>query len=117
MINGLLGLLTCQLIGEVGVRLTHLPIPGPVLGMLILFAYLTLRRPAANAGLVRAGEGLLKHLQLLFIPAGVGVITMFGEIGRSPVPLIAGLVVSWLVGLVVVGWLATALIPEKDRER
>ena len=117
MINGLLGLLTCQLIGEVGVRLLHLSVPGPVLGMLVLFLWLTVRRPAANTGLIRASDGLLRHLQLLFIPAGVGVITMFGEIGHSPIPLIAGLVVSWLAGLVVVGWIATALIPAKDRQR
>ena len=117
MINGLLGLLTCQLLGEVGVRLLHLPIPGPVLGMLVLFGYLSLRRPSAGSGVVRASDGLLKHLQLLFIPAGVGVITMFGEIGHAPLPLLAGLVVSWLAGLVVVGWIVTALIPAAERER
>jgi holin-like protein len=117
LINGLLGLLTCQLIGEVGVRLLHLPIPGPVLGMLVLFGYLTWRRPGAGAGIVRASDGLLKHLQLLFIPAGVGVITMFGEIGHAPLPLLAGLVVSWVAGLATVGWIASALIPSEGRER
>jgi holin-like protein len=110
MINGFLWLVLCQLIGEVIVRTAGLPIPGPVCGMVILFVLLQLRKPAADGNLFRAADGLLQHLQLLFIPAGVGVITLLGVIGKHPLPLIGALVISWVAGLATVGWLTTLLL-------
>ena len=115
MINGLFWLLGCQVLGEIGVRVLHLSIPGPVLGMAILFTLLTWRRPPASASVLRASDGLIKHLQLLFIPAGVGIVTMFHEIGHAPLPLIGGLLVSWIAGLLVVGWLVTWLLRRGER--
>lgn len=109
MINGLLWLLLCQLVGEVVVRTTGLPIPGPVVGMVILFGLLQWRKPDA-ANVLRTSDALLKHLQLLFIPAGVGVVTLLGVIGEHPVPLVGALLISWVVGLVTVGWLVTLLL-------
>lgn len=110
MINGLLWLLGFQLAGEVVVRSLDLTVPGPVMGMVLLFVVLQLRRPPAGANLFRAADGLLHHLQLLFIPAGVGVVTLLHVLGDQPVPIIGAMLVSWLAGLVVVGWLATLLL-------
>jgi holin-like protein len=110
VINGLLWLVLCQLVGEVIVRTTGLPLPGPVVGMVILFALLQLRRPDAHANIFRTSDALLKHLQLLFIPAGVGVITLLGVIGDHPLPLVGALLISWVAGLVTVGWLVTLLL-------
>lgn len=110
MINGLFWLLGCQVLGELGVRVLHLSVPGPVLGMAILFLLLSWRRPPESASVLRAGDGLIRHLQLLFIPAGVGVVTMSRQIGHGAVPLLAGLLISWVAGLIVVGWLATWML-------
>lgn len=110
MINGLLWLLLCQLVGEIVVRTTGLPLPGPVVGMVILFALLQLRKPHADANVLRTSDALLKHLQLLFIPAGVGVITLLGVIADHPLPLVGALLISWIAGLVTVGWLVTLLL-------
>ena len=110
MINGLLWLLGFQLVGEVVVRSLDLTIPGPVVGMVLLFVVLQLRTPPASANLFRAADGLLKHLQLLFIPAGVGVITLLHVVGDHPVPIVGALVVSWLAVLLVVGWVTTLLL-------
>jgi len=115
MLNGLLVLLGCQVLGELGVRTLHLPIPGPVLGMVLLFGYLSWRKPPMSAGVFKASDALLKHLQLLFIPAGVGIITLFGAIGHAPVPLIGGMVLSWALGLITVGWIATLLLGRDKR--
>jgi putative effector of murein hydrolase LrgA (UPF0299 family) len=66
-------LLTCQLAGEIVTRLLHLPLPGPVLGMVILFCALVVRgNVPPDLGAV-TGE-LLANLSLLFVPAGVGVM-------------------------------------------
>lgn len=115
MINGLFWLLGCQVLGEVGVRVLHLSIPGPVLGMAILFVLLTWRRPTPGSSVFRAADGLIRHLQLLFIPAGVGVITMLREIAHAPIPLLGGLLISWVAGLLVVGLLVTRLLPREDQ--
>lgn len=110
MINGLLWLLGFQLVGEVLVRSTGLDVPGPVVGMVLLFVVLQVRRPPVTANLFRASDGLLKHLQLLFIPAGVGVVTLLGTVADHPLPLVGALLVSWAAGLLVVGWLTTLLL-------
>ena len=110
MLKGLLVLLGCQLLGEVAVRLTGIEFPGPVVGMLLLFGILQLRRPAESSGLVAAPSLLLRHLHLLFVPAGVGVVVYLGRIADDAVPLAAGLWVSWLVGFVVTAVVADRLL-------
>lgn len=105
MIRGLTVLLLLQVVGEIVVDVTGLPVPGPVVGMVLLFGWLQWRRPAADAGTMRAADGLLRHLQLLFVPAGVGIVTHLAVLRTEAVPLGVSLVVSWLAGLVVVGWI------------
>ena len=43
MLHALTLILVCQLIGEVGVLVTGLPVPGPVIGMLLLLGWLFLK--------------------------------------------------------------------------
>ncbi len=109
MINGLMWLMACQLVGEVIVRLLDVPVPGPVVGMVVLFALLQLRRSGDDATVVRAAEGLLRHLQLLFIPAGVGVIVYLDAIRDNAVPIVGAMLISWFVGLALVAWTVVAL--------
>lgn len=109
MIGGLLWLLGCQVAGEAVVRLAGIPVPGPVVGMALLFVLLQWRRPTAGSGVLVVSDALLRHLQLFFVPAGVGVVLWFGVLRDEAVPLTVALVGSWLIGLVVVGWLMTLL--------
>jgi putative effector of murein hydrolase LrgA (UPF0299 family) len=109
MINGLMWLIACQLVGEVIVRLLDVPVPGPVVGMAVLFVLLQLRRSGDDATVVRAAEGLLNHLQLLFIPAGVGVIVYLEAIRDNAVPIVGAMLISWFVGLALVAWTVVAL--------
>ena len=109
MITGLTWLLACQLVGEVLVRLLDVPVPGPVVGMVVLLVVLRVRRVGDDAAVVRTGTALLRHLQLLFIPAGVGVVAYTATIRDDLLPLAVALVGSWLLGLAVVGWTTTLL--------
>ena len=43
MIHGFALLLVCQLIGEIAVQALSLPLPGPLVGMLLLLAGLLMR--------------------------------------------------------------------------
>lgn len=110
VLKGLLVLLTCQLLGEVSVRLTGIHFPGPVVGMLLFLVVLRIRKPAETSGLVSAPSLLLRHLHLLFIPAGVGIVVYLDTIRDNAWPLAAGLWVSWLAGFVVTALVAATLL-------
>ena len=77
MIANLTIILIFQLIGEGVARVTGAPAPGPIIGMVLLFLVL-LAAPSLAERLRPTANGLLSHLALLFVPAGVGVI------GRLP---------------------------------
>lgn len=100
MVRGLLMLGLCQLAGEFVVELLAVPVPGPVLGMVILLVVLRIRRPAPKSPLVKTADALLDHLQLLFVPAGVGVIVYLPLIATAWLPMVGGLVIGWLAALV-----------------
>ena len=100
MLRAITVLLVCQLIGEVVVRALALPVPGPVVGMFLLYAALSVRR-SAPATLARTSNALLQHLSLLYVPAGVGVMVHFALIRREWLPIALTLVLSTLVTLVV----------------
>lgn len=110
MLVGILTLLGCQLVGEVVVRLTGVAVPGPVVGLLVFLVVLRLRRPADSSGLVRAPSLLLSHLQLLFVPAGVGIVVLLDRLRSDALPIAGGLLVSWALGLVVTGWTVALLV-------
>jgi holin-like protein len=107
---GLLVLLSCQLVGELAVRLTGLPLPGPVVGMLVFLVVLAVRRPPPSDPLVAVPQRLLAHLQLLFVPAGAGVVVYLDTLRSSALPVAGGLWLSWLLGIAVTGLLASALL-------
>ncbi len=100
MIPALTALLAFQLAGEATAHALSLPVPGPVLGMVALAAclaassrLLALMRPLA--------EGILAHLSLLFVPAGVGVIGHLGALGRLGPGLALAIVVSTIAAIAV----------------
>ncbi len=102
-------ILALQLAGEVIVRLTGLPIPGPVLGMLVLFVGL-LMRGGAPESLERLSSALLSHLGLLFVPAGVGVIGYLALIAERWLPLILTLIGSTLLAILATAFTLRLLL-------
>lgn len=92
----------CQLVGELLVSATGLPVPGPVIGMLLLFAGLLLHGNLP-ADLGRVGDALITNLSLLFVPAGVGVMLHLQLLGSELVPISIALVVSTLITIAISG--------------
>lgn len=103
MILALTLLLACQLAGEALARLLALPIPGPVIGMALLFLGLRWRPSAALEGapLATVSGVLLAHLSLLFVPAGAGIVRHAGSLMVHGPGLLAALVLSTALTLVV----------------
>ncbi|MFT7057684.1 MAG: putative effector of murein hydrolase LrgA (UPF0299 family) [Pseudorhodobacter sp.] len=100
MIPALLALLLCQLTGEALARALALPLPGPVLGLLLLLAGFALFPKLVD--IVRPlAQGLLGHLSLLFIPAGVGVVGHLDSLGGQGLPVLLALLVSTPLAIAV----------------
>ncbi len=115
MLNGIMWLLVFQFVGELLARGLDLPVPGPVIGMLLLFIALQIRRPPEQAGVLRGSDRLLRHLQLLFVPPAVGVITYGAVLREDWLPITGGLLLSWLAGLAVTGLLVTLMLRLRNR--
>jgi holin-like protein len=126
VIAGLTLILAAQLAGEALARGAGWPVPGPVIGMALLLALLVLkdrlparRVPAALAGggLEATGRGLLAHLSLLFVPAGVGVVQRLDVLTAHGPALAAALVVSTLAALAATAgtFLLVARLMERGR--
>jgi holin-like protein len=107
-LSGLAVLLLCQSLGEALARGLKLPLPGPVLGLLLLLAMLNW---APLRDTVAAGaEPLLQHLSLLFVPVGVGVVTHVALLSQYGLRIVVVLVLSTLVGLAVTALLLQFLL-------
>ena len=100
MIGALAILLGLQLIGEVAVQISGVPIPGPVVGMLLLFSVLRWRESLPDP-LRKTAETLLSHLSLLFVPAGVGIIQHGALIADEWLALLAAMVLSTLITVAI----------------
>ncbi|MBK9130485.1 MAG: CidA/LrgA family protein [Gammaproteobacteria bacterium] len=99
-LTGITILVLYQLIGEAIALVLKLPIPGPVIGMALLFLTLMIRG-GAPAPLEGTAGALLGHLSLLFVPAGVGVLVHFRRIGAEWMSIGVALVLSTLITLAV----------------
>ena len=95
-------LLACQLAGEVLTLTFHLPVPGPVIGMVLLFGGLVIHGSVPQSLSAVTGE-LLGNLSLLFVPAGVGVMLHARLLADNWLALAAGLVLSTAAALAVTG--------------
>lgn len=97
--RGLAWLLLAQSAGEALVRLAGAPLPGPVLGLLLMLV--ALRWEAVRRSVGAAADVLLAHLSLLFVPVGVGVMTHMALLSEFGGRIALALVMSTWVGLAV----------------
>lgn len=95
-------LLLYSVIGEGARMFFHLPVPGSIIGILLLFfSFQTkLLKPTA---IEDTANFLLNHLTILFVPAGVGLMQYYGAIKYTWPILLGAVVVCSLVSLVAVG--------------
>ena len=108
MLQAIAALFIFQLLGEVLVQWLALPIPGPLIGMLLLFAALV-ARGAVLVEMAQTANLLLGHLMLLFIPAVAGVMMYFGRVGQEWLPFLVaclgGAAVTITVSALALRWM------------
>jgi putative effector of murein hydrolase LrgA (UPF0299 family) len=96
--------------GELAVVALRLPIPGPVLGMALLFLGL-LAKGSVPPRLATTSDVLLGNLSLLFVPAGVGVMLHAKLLGREWLPISIALIISTMITIAVTGFVMQWLAP------
>ncbi|WP_315837502.1 CidA/LrgA family protein [Bradyrhizobium prioriisuperbiae] len=109
MIASLSLILICQLVGEICVRAAGVPVPGPVLGFVLLLLLLLARDrlpvlargPLTGGAVEGTSKGLLAHLSLLFVPAGVGVVQKLDLITTHGIAIITVLAISVVLTMLV----------------
>lgn len=118
MLIALLMLLGSQLIGESVTRLLGLPVPGPVLGLLLLAAGAGLSGRLREA-VEPTATGLLRNLSLLFVPAGVGIVQHLPRLASEGLAIGGAIVFSTTLTLAVTAltfqWVARRLGTQEER--
>lgn len=97
-------LLAFQGAGELLVYLLGWPIPGPVIGMVLLFLALQFRGEASTS-LISCSGFLIRHLSLFFLPAGVGIFFL----AEAQAQHLAAMLLAISIGTIASLWLAGAL--------
>ncbi|HET7730135.1 MAG TPA: CidA/LrgA family protein [Usitatibacter sp.] len=100
MIAGLVEILLFQGLGEVVSRFALPMIPGPVVGLVLLLAWFSLRKgiePAVDL----VASALVQHLGLLFVPAAVGVVMFLPQLRSHAAALAVALVASVVATIAV----------------
>jgi holin-like protein len=93
-------LLMFQFMGELIRAVTGLPVPGPVIGMVLLLIALLAKLPVP-AGIHATSRKFLAYLGLLFVPAGAGIVTRLPMIGAHWLPIVIAIVGSTIITMVI----------------
>ncbi|SME98307.1 CidA/LrgA family protein [Pseudogulbenkiania subflava] len=114
MIETLIWLIGYQLAGELICRSLALPLPGAVLGMLLLFLTLCVKKGIPTSLNTHVPQ-LLGHFSLLFIPACAGVIVYWSLLTAHGWSLLATLAGATLITLLVPALLLKLLLARRRR--
>lgn len=94
-------ILIFSILGEMIANAISLPFPGSVIGMLLLFLSLELKIISLNK-IEKVGNFLLANLAILFIPAGVGIMTKFNLIKNIWLSFLLLNVITTIISLILI---------------
>lgn len=100
MLHAFAAFLVLQLAGEALSHFLILPVPGPVLGMALLFAAMSVSKELAER-LRETANAILQHLSLLFVPAGVGVMLHVSRLAEEWLAIVLAVAVSTVLTIVL----------------
>lgn len=100
MLKAILTLFLCLAAGNVITHVTGLPLPGGVIGLVILLVVLIWHR-GPDQQLRETGHFLLKNMTILFIPASAGLITQLPALKQDALAIGIAITVSTVLGMAV----------------
>lgn len=117
MIASFAFILGFQVLGEALSRLFGLPVPGPVLGMVLMLFAFFLKDNLVDEIRPTAGV-LLANMSLLFVPAGVGIMRHGERFMNEGIGIVVTIMASTLIAMAVAGyvilWVQKALKIEDE---
>ncbi|TNF01726.1 MAG: CidA/LrgA family protein [Gammaproteobacteria bacterium] len=114
MLRGLATLVCFQGIGEAIVYLSDMPIPGPVIGMVLLFATLQFTGTETPEWLGETGHFMIRWLSLMFLPACTGLFFLPDITTDQWLPIIGAMFLGTLLTMAAAGYLMHRLMPDPD---
>ncbi|MFF7706219.1 CidA/LrgA family protein [Pseudomonas sp. NPDC007930] len=108
LLRGLTALVLFQLLGSALHALCLAALPGPIIGLLLLFAAL-LAKGEVPAPLSEAASSLLRYLPLLLVPPAVGIIGYGPVLAAHFWAIVGTLCASVVLSLAFSGWLMSRL--------
>jgi len=108
MIDGLVRILLFQGIGEVIAHFLLPLVPGPVVGLVLLLAFLVWRGRVSE-GVELVSAAFVRYLGLLFVPAAVGVVMYWPHLRQQALAIAVALVVSVVATIAVSALIAKVL--------
>jgi putative effector of murein hydrolase LrgA (UPF0299 family) len=108
VIAGLVQILFFQGLGELVSHFLLPRVPGPVIGLMLLIAWFTIRGmvPGTVDGVASV---LVQHLGLLFVPAAVGVVMFWPQLRAHALAVAVVLVASVVLTIGVTALVARAI--------
>jgi putative effector of murein hydrolase LrgA (UPF0299 family) len=116
LLRGLTWLVLFQLLGTALNHLFLSILPGPIIGLVLLLAFLMVRGEVSEP-ISQAASSLLRYLPLLLVPPAVGVMVYAAAIAEDFWAIVGALVLSLLISLTFAGWLMQKLIERQARAR
>jgi holin-like protein len=108
MIDGLVRILLFQGIGEVIAHFVLPLVPGPVVGLVLLLAFLVWRGRVSQ-GVELVSAAFVRYLGVLFVPAAVGVVMYWPHLRQQALAIAVALVVSVVATIAASALIATVL--------
>ncbi len=106
--NGLIAIFGCELAGEFAQQLTGIPVPGPILGLLLLL-FVLIVGGGPSSSVQATARGLLQYLPMMFVPAGAGVAAHLSLIGAEWIAITAALIGSSVIAILVTAFTMRAV--------
>lgn len=112
LLRGFLWLLGFQLLGHVVVELLSLPVSHAMAGLLLLLAWLLVKR-RLNESVATASQALIPLLAMLIMPGVVGVFFVIDEFAGHWTAIMAGLGMGTFLSVLTTLWLMRRFIPRE----
>lgn len=108
-LSGIVTLLFFTVLGEVLSDASNLPVPGSVMGLLLLVIYLQLSGGVSES-LDKASQFCIRYLAVLFIPGCVGIFFLSDLLLQQWLPITLAVLVATPVSLVLTAILVQWLL-------
>ena len=109
-------ILVISLIGELLKFMIPLPIPASIYGMVLLFTGLMTGLIKLEA-VKETGIFFIEIMPVMFIPAGVGLMTSWGTLQAILVPVSIITVLTTITVMIATGWVSQTIIRKSKEQR